>query len=393
MIVKVTTGGCSFKGAFQCYLHDKGADTCKRIAWVQTQNLCTDDPAKAWKHMAYTARAQERLKEASGQSRAGRKLEKPVFAFSLAWHPEQSPNREHKLETARAAIRMLGLDEHEAVIVAHRDEPQKHVHVIVNRVHPITGLAGDIRNSKRKFSDFSREYERTHGKIYCAQREANYRERQNGRATRYCDPVIVEAWETTRTGPALIAALKAKGYSLEEGRKRLIIVDPHGKAHNPTRHLKGVRATADIRARLDTREPEPPKAIQPEPAQEEAARREDEQKRREALEQVAAMQRDALAEKHRLECERQEVQHSQRTRLAKSRLVAFYGLREKKAALNALHERIKSAPWWKRVVGITHRDTQRPQNAVRAGEELHGRRGVVPREGCRCRATGTGRPD
>ena len=143
--------------------------------------MLTQDPDKAWKVMAFTAQVQERLKEASGQSRAGRKLEKPVFAFSLAWHPEQSPTQEHMLATAREAIAIMGLSEHEAVIVSHSDEPQKHVHVIVNRVHPITGLAGDVRNSKRKLSDFALQYERQDGKIYCQQREANRREREAGK--------------------------------------------------------------------------------------------------------------------------------------------------------------------------------------------------------------------
>jgi hypothetical protein len=88
MVPKITQGGGNFKGAFRYYLHDKGADTSIRVAWTQVENMLTQDPEKAWKVMAFTAQVQERLKEASGQSRAGRKLEKPVFAFSLAWHPE-----------------------------------------------------------------------------------------------------------------------------------------------------------------------------------------------------------------------------------------------------------------------------------------------------------------
>jgi len=82
MIPKITKGGSSFKSALQYYLHDKGADTQERVAWAQTENMRTEDPQKAWRVMAYTAKEQDRLKEASGQSRAGRKLEKPVFAYS-----------------------------------------------------------------------------------------------------------------------------------------------------------------------------------------------------------------------------------------------------------------------------------------------------------------------
>ena len=136
--------------------------------------MLTQDPEKAWRVMAFTAQFQDRLKEASGQSRAGRKLEKPVFAFSLAWHPEQSPTPEHMLDNSPEGYCHHGVGGAQAVIVFYLDEPQKHVHVIVNRVHPLTGLAGDVRNSKRKLSDFALQYERHDGKIYCQQREANH---------------------------------------------------------------------------------------------------------------------------------------------------------------------------------------------------------------------------
>ena len=45
--------------------------------------------------------------------------------------------------TAHESLEMMGLSDHETVIVAHQDQAQKHVHVIVNRVHLITGLAKD----------------------------------------------------------------------------------------------------------------------------------------------------------------------------------------------------------------------------------------------------------
>src|ERR1700742_3484610 len=101
MIARISKGGQSFKGAFQYFCHDKGKDATDRVEWAQTENMLTDDPALAWKVMAFTAKAQERLKVASGQKASGRKLQKPVFAYSLAWHPEQDPDKEHMLATAR----------------------------------------------------------------------------------------------------------------------------------------------------------------------------------------------------------------------------------------------------------------------------------------------------
>lgn len=250
MIPRIAQRGSSFRGAFDYYMHDKDARTSDRVAWAQTENMLTDDPHLAWKVMAFTAKSQDRLKEAAGQSRAGRKLEKPVFSFSLSWHPEQEPNQEHMLDTAHQALEALGMSEHESVIVAHSDEPQKHVHVIVNMVHPITGMAASLSHSKRIFSDFALQYERQHGKIYCKQREENHRKLENGESARYRDPIIAEAWKRTADGKGFIDALAAKNYILTQGRKRLVVIDPHGKAIEPVRHLEGVKSK-DFKARLN----------------------------------------------------------------------------------------------------------------------------------------------
>lgn len=250
MIPRISKVGRSFKGAFQYFAHDKDKQpTRNRIAWAHTENMLTDDPDHAWKVMAYTVRQQERLKAASGQKTTGRKLEKPVFSYSLAWHPEQNPDKEHMLETARKSLAALELSEHETLFIAHRDEPQKHVHVIVNRVHPITGIAADLSNSKRKLSDFARVYEREHGKVYCKQREDNFEKRQQGKKSSYRDPKLAEAWQAAQDGKSFAAALKEKGYQLARGSKRIVVIDPHGRIHNPTRHFDGIRSK-DIKAWL-----------------------------------------------------------------------------------------------------------------------------------------------
>jgi hypothetical protein len=332
----------------------------------------TGDPAKAWKVMAYTALQHERLKEASGQSRAGRKLEKPVFAFSLAWHPEQEPSQEHMLETARKAIETLGLSEHEHVIVSHKDEPQKHVHVIVNRVHPLTGLAGDVRNSKRKLSDFAREYEETDGKIYCAQRVENRKMRRQGKATHYADPVIVEAWRTSGSGREFAAALQARGYALAQGRKRLVIVDPHGKSHNPAR-LLNVRAR-DIQERLRdldlSRLPVAGMGTGRDSRPKDAER---ESESREAFEHLASIEIYALRKKHRQEAS--DLTSQQRLRLdsAKERLAKFYELRKRKREIEGLHEKIRQARWWGHLIGATRRNREAHRDQVQGYKSAHAR--------------------
>ena len=47
------------------------------------------------------------------------------------------------LSTALDSLKAQELEGYQAVILCHSDEPQQHVHVIVNRVHPETGQGRD----------------------------------------------------------------------------------------------------------------------------------------------------------------------------------------------------------------------------------------------------------
>ncbi len=72
MVPVITAGGRSFRGAALYYLHDKRQEgeaerfTTDRIAWVETVNLPTGDPERAWRIMAHTALTQAELKAAAG---------------------------------------------------------------------------------------------------------------------------------------------------------------------------------------------------------------------------------------------------------------------------------------------------------------------------------------
>ena len=108
MVPNVAGTGTSFKGAALYYLHDKrqeGEDvrlTQDRVAWTLTRNLATDNPELAWKIMAATALDQDRLKAEAGVKNTGRKSSNAVYAYSIAWHPEEV-GRIGQAEMLRAA--------------------------------------------------------------------------------------------------------------------------------------------------------------------------------------------------------------------------------------------------------------------------------------------------
>jgi Relaxase/Mobilisation nuclease domain len=350
MIPRIAKGGRSFKGAYQYFGHDKEKSSKHRVAWTHTENMITDDPEKAWKVMAYTAKVQDRLKEASGQKATGRKLQKPVFSYSLAWHPEQKPDRAHMLATAKKSLIALGLEDHEVFMIAHKDEPHKHVHVIVNRVHPLTGLAASLSNSRRKLSDFARTYEKENGKVYCLQREKNFQKRKEGVRTRYGDPNIVAAWQETNDGKGFASALQKRGYHLAQGYKRIVVIDPHGKIHNPARHLDGLRAK-DIRQKLGDFNfaslPDAAKLSEQIQQKHRQVYQESEQKRI----VVSAQKQNQLQDRQIEERAKLSDEHYRRIEGEREGLTEYYKIKDRQKEIAQLAEKLNHPTPWQKISG------------------------------------------
>jgi hypothetical protein len=81
--------------------------------------------------------------------------------------------------TAIDALKALGLQEHQALLVSHNDEPHPHVHLLVNTVNPLTGKTAGLQYSKETLSRWAEAYEREHGMIRCEQRVKNNARRQD----------------------------------------------------------------------------------------------------------------------------------------------------------------------------------------------------------------------
>lgn len=179
MVPKITSAGRSFKGAARYYLHDKGANTSDRVAFVETRNLDTQDPHRAVARMIDTATSANQLKAAAG-IKGGRPLQKPVYTFSLAWHPDEAPTRKEQIEAAHEALKALGMEDREALIVAHKDAAHPHVHVMVNRVCPTTGRAASNSDDRLKLSRWAEDHDRRHGRDHCPERRRNNAARRAG---------------------------------------------------------------------------------------------------------------------------------------------------------------------------------------------------------------------
>lgn len=180
MIPNIAKSGTSFRGAGKYYLHDKAADrtmakelkpkTDDRVAFMDTRNCVHDYPEQALDEMWATADAQVELKRANGLPVSGRKCTNPVKTISLSWHPSEKPTPDQMIEAADSYLKHMGWDEHQAVLIGHNDTAHPHIHIILNRVHPETGLVLDDYKDKKRSQEWALEYEREHGCIWCEKR-------------------------------------------------------------------------------------------------------------------------------------------------------------------------------------------------------------------------------
>lgn len=192
--------GTSFKGALAYALHDKNAATADRVGFTELRNLATDDPNRAWSEMMALVDAANDLKRRSGVKATGRKMTKPVYAFTLNWHEADNPDAAHMRETALDALRALGMENLQAAIIEHTDRPHRHVHVIVNLVDPETGKAVSLSNDEHKLDRWADDYEQAQGVIRSPDRRAKFEALDQGREPpkRPSQASSREEWEATR---------------------------------------------------------------------------------------------------------------------------------------------------------------------------------------------------
>lgn len=183
MIVEISRGS-SFKGLAQYCLHDVGAKSRHRVAFVETRNLGTSNPNVAWRIMAARHYLQDELKAKAGVGRGGIRNGKPVGHLMISWKREEAEaqrlNRLGMLNAAYGALRAIGADSHQTIIVAHSDTEHPHCHVIINLI----GDDGRLKKNwkeREKLSKFALKQEREiHGEAIIKTREKNWLDREAG---------------------------------------------------------------------------------------------------------------------------------------------------------------------------------------------------------------------
>ena len=199
--------------------------------------------------MALTSINANRLKQEAGVALTGRKRTRgEVFSFSLSWSPdEEKPDKAHMKHCADETLKVLKLQDHQSVLVAHNDTDHPHLHVIVNLVSQNDGRMADPDwGSRLKLSEWALKYEKERGYVLCPTREENSQKREQGEKVRYKEQIhnrkeeIQNIYRNSDSGLAFSAALEEQGYTLAQGnRRKFVLVDEQGKIHSLSRQIKG----------------------------------------------------------------------------------------------------------------------------------------------------------
>lgn len=224
-------------------LHDQKAKTSERVSWVVSSNLHSD-PENAWFEMYQTWRDQDALKRNAGVSARGRKNNAPVLHYTLAWHVDDAPTANEMKAAALESLKVLGLEEHEALIVGHNDKMHPHVHVIANTVHPYTGRTAALKYSKERLSEWAEAFERDRGQIRCEERVKNNEKRRELRELRDAETLsgkFAEAAGKTAPEPAAFVPVKDNSLNRPQWFDKKDVVD----------RMKQMRAQLDLTHRID----------------------------------------------------------------------------------------------------------------------------------------------
>ena len=149
-MIAVSSNGRSFRALASYLATGRTGEEQDRVGWTAGRNLPTDDPELAATFMRATAARSDRV-------------EKPVYHIAISFDPGDPVDRATMERVTNRLLERLGLAEHQALVVSHRDREHPHLHIMVNRVHPETGKAWERWKDQPLIQQVLREEERALG--------------------------------------------------------------------------------------------------------------------------------------------------------------------------------------------------------------------------------------
>ncbi len=116
----------------------------------------------------------------------------PVSHWVMSWKENEFPTREQVGDAVTLFLDRMGLSEHQAIVAAHVNTSNFHVHIAVNRVHPLTEKVVqphkgfDIEAAHRIVAEIE------HKQGWASSKNARYRVNEQGQIVRNQRPRVVK---------------------------------------------------------------------------------------------------------------------------------------------------------------------------------------------------------
>ena len=120
------------KGSFKDLVDYCASNPPERVAYIGLQNLISTESAAL--EMDAVAMNNKRCKD-------------PVFHAILSWREMEIPTNPQVNEAVKIALSELGLQDCQAFWTVHNDTENRHIHIVVNRIHPQTYRAVQPANN------------------------------------------------------------------------------------------------------------------------------------------------------------------------------------------------------------------------------------------------------
>ncbi len=248
-MIAVSSSGRSFRALATYLATGRTGTEFGRVAWSEGRNIPTNRPELAAEIMHHTA-----------AGRQDERIAQPVYHLAISFDLNDHPTRAQMRQVADRMLADLGLEGHQALIVAHRDRAHQHVHILVNRIHPETGRAWDRWQEKARTERSLREQEKALGFREVAGRlcqvegrdapeRASLTNPERREKARVAEPIFVErvrsassVFRAADSWDALETSLAERGLRLERKGQGLVITDGH-------REVKASRVHRDLSLR------------------------------------------------------------------------------------------------------------------------------------------------
>ena len=153
-------------------------------------------------------------------------------------------------------IEQMGFKDHQYALVEHWKKGKQHFHLTFNIIHPDTGKIHELKWTKRKEWQISRDLEQALGlkkfqpKGKAAQAWGMQRGKRTGLDPRKLRKEVTAIYHASMTTKDFVTLLDKKGLALTRGnRGQLVVVDQFGDTHGLMRLIEG-KKLADLRRKF-----------------------------------------------------------------------------------------------------------------------------------------------